>query len=235
MGQVEVIIPCYNESGSLPTLLSQCELVYKESGGDVSFIIVNNGSKDTSEKILESARPHNASFRTINLLINRGYGGGILAGLAESTAPFIGWTHADLQTPLTDILRTVQLLTNEFSFVKGYRHKRSFGDSFFSFGMSFFESMLFGTLLIEINAQPTLFHRSFLEQLEVAPTDFSLDLYTLLTAKRAKMDLKRLLVDFNSRLHGESHWNHGFQSRMKFIKRTISYSLQLRKKSYAHN
>jgi hypothetical protein len=36
-------------------------------------------------------------------------------------------------------------------------------------------------------------------------------------------------VQFGERLHGESHWNINWAAKRKFIKRTVDFSLQLRK------
>lgn len=81
----------------------------------------------------------------------------------------------------------------------------------------------------DINAQPNIFHRSFFESLHNTPKDFSLDLYFLYMAKKRGLNVIRFDVLFPERVHGESSWNTGFLSKWKFIKRTIDFSIKLKK------
>ena len=48
-------------------------------------------------------------------------------------------------------------------------------------------------------------------------------------AKNKGYKILRFPVFFGPRIFGESKWNFGLQSRFKFIKRTVDYSLKLRK------
>ena len=83
--------------------------------------------------------------------------------------------------------------------------------------------------LYEINAQPTIFHKSLYSNCKDAPNDFSLDLYFYIKAISLNYKVKRFKVNFLNRIHGSSSWNKNIQSKIKFIKRTISYSFKLRK------
>jgi glycosyltransferase involved in cell wall biosynthesis len=195
----------------------------------LGFILVNNGSEDGSEQIFDEVRGKYPNIDILNLPINQGYGGGILAGLKSSNAQVIGWTHADLQTPLIDSLEASQVIVSGASFVKGWRKGRPISDRIFSRGMGLFESVLFGSRLEEVNAQPTLFTRNFFERWQNPPTDFSLDLYALVMAVRNGLGIRRLRVEFLPRQFGQSKWNMGLKSRLKFIRRTIKYSFELRK------
>ena len=49
-------------------------------------------------------------------------------------------------------------------------------------------------------------------------------------AKEGNLNIRRFDVRFDTRLHGESHWNISFKEKLKFIKRTLSYSFELKKK-----
>jgi len=225
----EIVIPCFNEENNLEKLISECENVSKLSEYQVGFIIVNNGSTDGSEeRFLGLAQGINC-IKYISLTINQGYGGGILAGLEQATAPISGWTHADLQTPLADCLDGVRSIQSGEDFAKGRRIGRRTGDELFSLGMGLFESVLFRERLFEINAQPTIFRTEFLKKWKKPPSDFSLDLYALVMASKGGLKIARFPVRFLPRQFGESKWNLGFRSRAKFIRRTLSYSLALRR------
>lgn len=224
----QVVIPCYNEFDNLGKLFEECCQVVELSKGRIGFIIVDNGSTDQTPIFAESHQYTNSEIKFIRVSHNQGYGGGIQVGLNESIAGIIGWTHADLQTPLIDCLYGLELFDQGYSFIKGKRKGRLFIDRIFSNGMGLFESLLFRTILVEINAQPTLFSRDLCARWGKVPTDFSLDLYAYVLAKQSGYSIKRFGVTFKKRQHGSSSWNTTWKSKFRFIRRTIRYSFELK-------
>ena len=229
MLEAEIVIPCFNEAKNLKKLVSECEKVTRLSEYQVGFILVNNGSTDGSDKTFLELLAGIDSINYVSLTHNQGYGGGVLAGLEQATAPISGWTHADLQTPLADCLTGVRRIHNGEDFAKGRRTGRNAGDKLFSLGMGLFESILFRMRLFEINAQPTIFRTELVKEWKNPPSDFSLDLYALVMASKGGSKIARFPVKFLPRQFGESKWNLGFRSRVKFIRRTLSYSFVLRR------
>lgn len=227
--RLSLVIPCYNEATNLPILLPRCaELT---SQGPVEVILVDNGSTDASPKILADLLPRYRGCRSVRVEKNQGYGFGILSGLLAAEGQLLGWTHADMQTDPVDARRGLALLDRHGDniFVKGRRYGRPFSDVCFTVGMSAFETLLLGCPLWDINAQPTLFSRAFFESWRQPPHDFSLDLYAYYQAKRAGLPVYRFPVHFGERAHGMSRWNVNWAAKRKFIRRTVDFSLQLRK------
>jgi glycosyltransferase involved in cell wall biosynthesis len=218
-----IVIPCFNEAGNLPNLIRECDFLTEQ--GSFEFVLVNNGSVDTSAEILGDVC--NPRIRVINLSQNVGYGGGILSGLRELRTEYVGWIHADLQTDLKDSLIGLENL--EFDFFKGIRLGRTKAERLFSAGMGIICSILFRTSLVEINAQPTIMKKELYDSWLNPPSDFSLDLYSLLIAKKRKVRIFRSKFHFSKRTSGESTWNFGFKSRMRMISRTLQYALLLLK------
>lgn len=223
-----LVIPCYNEAANIPLVLERCKTLVAHPGYEV--ILVDNGSTDNSPQVLAQLLPQYPGCRSIRVEKNQGYGFGILSGLRASQATILGWTHADMQTDPVDSLKGIALFdTHGYDiFVKGLRYGRPLADTVFTVGMSVFETILLGTFLWDINAQPTLFTRAFFETWDKAPHDFSLDLYAYYMAHQHRLSIKRFPVEFAKRVHGTSHWNINFASKRKFIQRTINYSLMLR-------
>jgi glycosyltransferase involved in cell wall biosynthesis len=220
-----IVIPCYNESASLETLIDEASGIAANHNGE--FILVDNGSSDDTLRILKECTKPN--IRWVTTAKNLGYGGGILLGLKNCNSDIIGWTHADLQTPLADVVKATSAIGINLGFVKGRRINRPYFDNFFTVGMSVLESLLFRTRLVDINAQPTVFRKDVYNSWSNPPIDFSIDLYALINAKKTNVGIGRIKVQFHRRKYGNSSWNTGINSRWKFIRRTISYSLVLRK------
>lgn len=236
MKTLSIIIPCYNEAQNIPLLLQRFALVLTEKKllDDITVILVNNGSIDNTSDILKAELEKYLFASTITVPVNQGYGYGILQGLRVAKTPFIGWTHADMQTDPSDIVRAYELLKENNNdpalYLKGKRIQRSWFDSIFTFGMSVFESMYLKKFLWDINAQPNILHRSFFGTWDNPPHDFALDLYALYQARVQGLKIIRFKVKFPPRIFGTSSWNTGMQARIKLIKRTMAFSKQLKRK-----
>ncbi|MBT8552461.1 glycosyltransferase family 2 protein [Polynucleobacter paneuropaeus] len=228
--KLSLIIPCYNEADNLPLLLDRCSTLRDD--GNIEVILVDNGSTDNTAEILKKLLPSYSHCRAIRVPVNQGYGFGILTGLKSAQGEILAWTHADMQTDPTDILRGFEIfqLHGKYIYAKGQRTKRPFADVVFTIGMSIFETCLLKTRLWDINAQPNIFSRQFFESWQNPPHDFSLDLYAYFTARNQGLSVHRFPVEFGKRAHGVSHWNINWAAKKKFIRRTIDFSFELKER-----
>lgn len=228
--RLSLVIPCYNEAANLPLLLKRCE--HFAAMPDVEVILVDNGSTDDSQRVLTQLLPLYPGCSSVRVEKNQGYGHGILVGLRAARGDILAWTHADLQTDPQDALQGLKLFDQygDNIFVKGKRYGRPLFDVVFTFGMSVFETLLLAKPMSDINAQPTMFARTFFENWQSPPNDFSLDLYAYYQARRSNLKVHRFSVKFGERAHGVSHWNISWAGKWKFINRTVSFSLSLRKR-----
>ena len=205
--KLSIIVPCYNEEKNIPLILEKFNSVIKNK--EIEVILVDNGSTDNSSKILEKLLPKYSFARTVLV-------------------------PADMQTDPKDVIKAYEILEkenwNKNIYVKGNRKGRPFFDQFFTFGMFIFETIFMGKVLYDVNAQPNIFSKEFFSNWKNPPKDFSLDLYALYMAKKNKLKVIRFDVLFPERIHGHSTWNTGLASKWKFIKRTMTFSLELKKR-----
>lgn len=230
--KLSIVVPCYNEAENIPLILDRFQKVIKRK--DIEVIMVDNGSTDHSPRILKELLPKYPFARTIRVAVNQGYGYGIIQGLGACEGDFIGWTHADMQTDPADLIKALIIIEKNGNdkklYVKGNRKKRPLFDQFFTRGMSLFETIYLGVKLHDVNAQPNVFSKEFFDTWQNPPQDFALDLYALYMAQKSGMLIKRFDVLFPERLHGKSHWNNGsLKAKWKFIKRTLAFSVKLKK------
>lgn len=228
-----IVIPCYNEEQNIPMILNRFSEVLKNRK-DIEVILVDNGSTDNSAEVMDKLIPEYDFARKVTVETNQGYGYGILCGLASAKGNFLGWTHADMQTDPLDVVKAVNIIKKKKCpkniYVKGRRRGRSVFDLIFTCGMSVFETLYMGVPLSDINAQPNMFSRSFYEKWDNPPYDFSLDLYAFYLARKNKCEVARFDVVFPKRIYGHSKWNTGFKSKIRFIKRTLDFSVKLKKR-----
>ena len=226
---LSVVVPCYNEEQNIPLILNRfAEVIQRD---DIEVILVDNGSTDDSARVIAGLMPKYPFVRTVRVEVNQGYGYGILQGLRECRGEYIGWTHADMQTDPGDILKALAIIEKKqgLVFVKGNRKGRPLFDVFFTAGMSLFETCYLHKKLYDINAQPNIFPKVFYDGWENPPHDFSLDLYALYMARKKGLKVVRFPVLFPERVYGESKWNTGLMAKWKFIKRTVAFSINLKK------
>ena len=233
MKNLSIIIPCYNESDNIINLfdkLSELIKFYTE----LEIVIVENGSKDNSiTKIKNHPLYKNNLITLVEIDKNLGYGHGIMSGVYKSTAKYIAWCHADLQTSLKDVCdafeKNLDKLEKTKSIVKGKRINRSIVDKFFTSGMSIIVSFLFKCKLTDINAQPKIFSRNFLSLLNDPPVDFSLDLYLMLKARFNDYQIIEYPLTWNKRTAGEAKGGGSFVSKIKLILKTFGYIYDLKR------
>lgn len=227
--KLSIIIPCFNEELSLKKLVDNC---LEHINNDVEILFIDNGSTDNTFKSLVNL---NLPFNIIPLRIekNIGYGDGILYGLRHAKGEIISWTHADLQTDVSDVIvgfnKFEKELITKRCMVKGIRKNRNIIDSFFTFSMGVYSSIILNTWIYDINAQPKMFHKSFMDDFDNPPLDFSLDLFLIHFFKSKKIDIKTFPVFFNIREYGEAKGGGTFKGKIKLIKRTLCYISTLKK------
>lgn len=218
-----LIIPCYNESANLPLLLERCKPLEMQSG--IEVILVDNGSTDRSPEVLQSLLPQYPGCRSIRVDSNQGYGYGfgILSGLKAAKGEILGWTHADMQTDPQDMLQAWHYL------IATATTALSKDNATVVLSWMWHLPSAMAKPMWDINAQPTLFPRDFFLTWHSPPHDFSLDLYAYYQAQRQGLAVHRFPVKFGERAHGVSHWNVNWTAKWKFIRRTVDFSLQLKK------
>ena len=228
--ELSIIIPCFNEVENIPSLVKKLKTI---QNNNIEIILVDNGSSDNTRNILSKELSNQKKLlRSLSIDQNIGYGHGIMSGVKEASGDVIAWTHADLQTDPIDIMNAFLLYKKNSNYkkyiLKGKRVGRNLFDNVFTFGMSTISSLLMGIKLSDINAQPKMFHRSFLENIKNAPDDFSLDLFFLFQAKVKGYGIIEYPVTFGKRIHGESKGGGTIKGKIKLIRRTWNYMVKLK-------
>lgn len=237
MPEFELVLPAYNEAQNLKILLDHVVIAARKSKLTpelFQLVLVQNGSSDESQQVLDSLGSTELGqwFRTVKIEKNRGYGFGIFTGLQTTTAPIVGWSHADLQCDPSYAMKAFHLLkafNDEKKIVKGTRFGRNWKDQFVSFIFRMMAKFILGIGINEINAQPKVFRRALLEKLENPPFTFAFDLYVLYKALKNGYRIQTIDVIFPPRIHGTSKWAATFLSRYKTIFGMIRYMWNLSK------
>lgn len=217
------IIPCYNEEQNIEDLVRSCKEIIYKSKGVVEFILVNNGSKDSTANKIK----HNTSSQIhfVNIDENIGMGNGVKKGLEfaikSQNYKNFGWTHADLQIPQESLIEALKIMEIEqFNskkiYIRGKRINRKNFDVILTFLMACYTSILKKGLYYDITGLPVLINNKLISKVLLdSPNGFAFDVYTYIKAKREKAKIIRFNVNFGDRAKGKSSWNTGFLSKIK--------------------
>lgn len=230
--KLSVVLPCYNEAKSIPDILKR----FSEVIGDrhMELVLVNNGSFDNTAEVLkrELRNPKYKFARSVLVEKNQGYGYGIMFGLKRCKCDILAYSHADMQCDPLDVMRGYDELLKHDDvtkvLLKGRRGKRMLSELIITKGLQAVVALIFWRTYDDINGQPKVFHRSFLEELSNAPNDFKFDFYVQHQAIKNKMKVMGIPVEFGKRKHGKSHWAYSIFSRTKTYLGFIVYMIKLK-------
>ena len=228
-----LVLPCYNEEENISLLYKEFSEIPLDQYR-AELILVNNGSIDGTqkeiEKIINNNKKDNINVVLLNLKKNLGYGGGISEGLKIANGDYIGWSHADLQTPLIDFFKLFNLIKNKQKvFGKGIRVNNRGYFGLISKMHEVLASIILGYNLKEINAQPKIFSKDVLKYFNNMPKKWTtLDTYAVYISLENNIDIVEMDVIFRNRVHGESKWQNNFSNFIKHIFFNIMYLVQLR-------
>ena len=231
---LSIIIPCYNEQNCILPLFKKIEQLISLDN-NLEIIIVDNGSVDDSSFIIKDHILYKQNkIKLVTIKENIGYGHGIMEGLKTSTSNYVSWCHSDLEIDplfnLSAFKNNKVNLDNEKCMIKGNRIARPILDTLFTFIMSIFASLVFKTRLRDVNAQPKIFKKEFLQLIKAPPVDFSFDLYALVVAKYNNYKIINYPVLVKKRIAGIAKGGGGsIFSKIKLAIKTIKYIFKLRK------
>src|SRR3989338_721137 len=87
-----IFFPCYNDSGTIASLVILADKVARELAKDYEIIVVDDGSADPSREILISLARDYDRLRLVLHEGNQGYGGALRSGFRNATKEWIFYT-----------------------------------------------------------------------------------------------------------------------------------------------
>lgn len=122
---ISVVIPLLNEEESLPELAAWIEKVMKENGFSWEVIFVDDGSSDSSWKIIKELSSANPCFKGIKFRRNYGKAAALNVAFQEAEGDVVITMDADLQDSPDEIPALYSMITNDgFDLVSGWKKKR---------------------------------------------------------------------------------------------------------------
>lgn len=125
--KLSVVIPAYNEGKRIYENLLEMERMISTFSNQYELIVVNDGSRDSTESEIERASAVNAHIIPAGYKDNRGKGGAIRAGVERATGEYIAFLDADLDLSPMHLEKFMQKMeeTNATAVIGSKLHKDS--------------------------------------------------------------------------------------------------------------
>jgi glycosyltransferase involved in cell wall biosynthesis len=122
---LSIVIPLYNEEESLPELAVWIDRVCKTAQIEYEIIFVDDGSADTSWKVISELVKNNHAIRGIKFRRNYGKSAALNTGFRETKGDVIITMDADLQDSPEEIPELYRMIKEEgFDLVSGWKKRR---------------------------------------------------------------------------------------------------------------
>ncbi len=123
--RVSLAIPVYNEEAVVPELLERVTRVLDATeGGPHEIVVVDDGSRDATARLLREAAAHEPRLTVIELSRNFGHQAAISAAISHATGDAVLVMDGDLQDPPEALPRFLELYRQGYDVVYALRVAR---------------------------------------------------------------------------------------------------------------
>ena len=122
---ISIVVPLFNESESLPELCAWIDKVMKSNKFSYEVLLIDDGSKDNSWKVLERLCAENTNLKGIKFRRNYGKSAALNIGFSKAKGDVVITMDADLQDSPDEIPALYNKITLEgYDLVSGWKKKR---------------------------------------------------------------------------------------------------------------
>ena len=125
MPTISIVIPVFNEEGSLAQLHKEISVVAEANKYEVEIIFVDDGSDDSSWKVMTDLAQQDSRIQCLRFRRNFGKAAGLRAGAVASTGELIITMDADLQDDPDEIPNLISKLDEGYDLVSGWKQVRN--------------------------------------------------------------------------------------------------------------
>jgi len=206
---LSVFFPMYNERQNISVLLEEACRVIPELGfKDYEILIVDDGSRDGCDQIVEEWAHRNPHIRLVRHPHNLGYGAALRTGFTQASRDIVFYTDCDLPADLQEIRRALPLL-RQADLVIGYRIKRyeTLRRAIYSRIYNYLLRILFNVHVHDVNFSFKVVSRKVLERIQLTASTVFIDGQLLSEARRYGFEIAEIPIDYTPRRFGRSNFD----------------------------
>lgn len=206
---LSMFFPAYNDAGTIASLVITSVKVAATLTDDYEVIVVNDGSKDDTPKILdELARIYPDHVRIVHHAVNRGYGGALRSGFAAATKEFVFYTDGDGQYDPSEVTALWSEMRDGVDWVNGWKISRSDPMHRIIIGRVYhhFVKLLFGLTVRDVDCDFRLMRRRIFDVVRLEKNSGVICLEMMKKFQDAGFRVAEQPVHHYHRAHGQSQF-----------------------------
>ena len=205
---ISVFFPCYNDEQTIAGLVREADAQLRCATDDYEIIVVNDGSSDGSAAVLAALAASMPRLTVITHPTNRGYGGALRSGFANTTKDLVFYTDGDGQYDVSEIPIMLVLLTPDTDFVNGMKMARSDPAYRVFIGNlhKFVTRWAFWLPIDDVDCDYRLIRRTVIDAIELRSNSGSICVELVKHAQRAGAGFREVSVHHYARKWGESQF-----------------------------
>ena len=162
---LSVILPAHNEEAAIAETVHTVIDTLTAWVPDFEVIVVNDGSKDDTQTIVETLATADPHLRLINHKTNQGYGAALVSGFEAVTKDLAFFMDSDGQFDIRDLARFFPFI-GEYDAVLGYRidRKDTWVRKLNAWGWKLLVSTVFGLHVRDVDCAFKLYRADFFRE-----------------------------------------------------------------------
>ena len=202
---LSVILPAYNEEAIIGATLKHVITTLEKLLEDFEVVVINDGSHDHTQAVVESIMEQDTRVRLINHEGNQGYGAALVSGFAAANKELTFFMDSDGQFNIGDLAAFFPLI-ERYDAVLGYRIDRQ--DTWIrklnAWAWKSLVTCLFGIHVRDLDCAFKLFHSSFFQKNMLETRGAMINVEMLYKLKRAGYRYEQLGVHHLPRTSGRA-------------------------------
>ena len=223
MNKISIVIPAYNEEDNIEFVVKEAVEVLKNVTDYPEVIIIDDGSNDSTIKILNELQRNISCLKIIQHEYNKGIGESIVDGFMAASGDLIFFNSADRQAPMSYLLEMLPMINNYDLVVAGYYNRKdSFIRILFSRCYHFLIRILFNIKLHNVNAMKLLKKEVFNKNIKWGK-NLCIDTEIVVRAKKKNYKIGEVTLEHYPRVKGETKVVNVKNALVTFINLFILY------------
>ncbi len=205
---VSIFYPCYNDWGTMGSMvLFTCQTA-ERLGIDYDLTIVDDGSGDHTQDLLKEIEKQFPEVKILRHEVNQGYGGALRSGFAAASKEWIFYTDGDAQYDVRELELLLEHAEKDVDVVQGYKitrndpmHRRIIGRIY-----HWIVKVGFGLKLRDVDCDFRLMRREIFDNIVLTSNSGTICAEMMTKIQRAGYRTVEVPVHHYERAHGKSQF-----------------------------
>jgi glycosyltransferase involved in cell wall biosynthesis len=205
---VSIFYPCYNDWGSIGSMVLLTIQTADELGIEYDLTIVDDGSAPHTLDVLRALESQFPDVRILRHEKNRGYGGALRSGFAAASKEWIFYTDGDAQYDVRELAVLLEHAGPDVDVVQGYKIQRHDPLHRIVIGRIYhwLVRIAFGLKLRDVDCDFRLIRRTVFDRIELTSDSGVICAELMTKIQRAGCRIVEVPVHHFHRAHGKSQF-----------------------------